>query len=194
MNSTTLQAARSIAPRELHRLRQAGESCEVLDVRTPPEHAAAHVAGVKLVPLDALDPRAFLAQCADSTAPIYVLCQSGARAAKAIEKFRAAGIDRCVLVEGGTQAWIDAGLPVERGTSKVLPLMRQVQIVVGFISALGAGLAIGVDPLFAILPLLMGGGLLFAGLTGTCGLALLLAKMPWNRQTKPASGASCCQS
>lgn len=193
MNSTTLQASRSIAPRELHRLRQSGGSCEVLDVRTPPEYAVAHVAGAKLVPLDTLDPRAVVAQCADSTAPIYVLCQSGARAARAIDKFNAAGIDHCVLVEGGTQAWIDAGLPVERGTSKVLPLMRQVQIFVGLFSTLGSGLAIGVNPLFAIVPLILSGGLLFAGLSGTCGLALLLAQMPWNRQPTPANGATCCQ-
>ena len=192
MKSTPLQASPSISPGELHRLRQAGAACELLDVRTPPEHAAAHVAGVKLVPLDLLDPHAFLAQRADSAAPLYVICQSGARAAKAIGKFHAAGLDGCVLVEGGTQAWIDAGLPVERGTSTVLPLMRQVQITAGLVSALGAGLALGVDPLFAIVPLLTGCGLLFAGLTGTCGLALVLAKMPWNRQSAPAGGASCC--
>ena len=191
MNSANLQASHSITPGELHRLRQAGQSCEVLDVRTPPEHAAAHVAGTKLVPLDALDPRTFLAQRTDPAAPLYVICQSGARATKAIEKFRAAGSDCCVLVEGGTQAWIDAALPVERGTSKVIPLMRQVQIVIGFISALGAGLALGVDPLFAIVPLLMGCGLLFAGLSGTCALALLLAKMPWNRQPASNGGATC---
>lgn len=140
-----------------------------------------------LAPLGDLDPRAFAAQRADSTAPLYVICQSGARAATAIGKFRAAGIDCCTLVEGGTQGWIDAGLPVERGTSKVIPLMRQVQIVVGSLSTLGSVLALAVDPLFAILPLIMGGGLLFAGLSGTCGLALLLARMPWNRQPAPTA-------
>ena len=84
-------------------------------------------------------------------------------------------------MEGGTQAWIDAGLPVNRGESGVLPLMRQVQITVGFISAAGAVLALTVNPRFAVIPLVAGCGLLFAGLTGFCGLALLLAKMPWNK-------------
>ena len=107
------------------------------------------------------------------------------------EKFERAGFDRCVLVEGGTQAWIDAGLPVIRGTSKTLPLMRQVQIVVGLVSATGAALALAVNHRFAIIPLLMGCGLLFAGLTGTCGLALLLAKMPWNRAAT-CEPVSCC--
>jgi len=86
-----------------------------------------------------------------------------------------------VLVEGGTQAWIDAGLPVNRGESKVLPLMRQVQIVVGLVSAVGAGLALAVNPWFALLPLVTGCGLLFAGIAGFCGLALVLARMPWNK-------------
>ena len=71
-----------------------------------------------------------------------------------------------MLVEGGTQGWIDAGLPVNRAQSNVLPLMRQVQITVGLISAAGAALALTVNPLFAIIPLVMGCGLLFAGLTG----------------------------
>ena len=187
MNSTRLQAPHSIAPRELHRLRQGGQSCEVLDVRTPPEHAEAHVPGAKLVPLDALDPHAYLAQRADPAAPLYVICQSGARAAKAAEKFRAAGMNCCMLVEGGTQAWIDAGLPVERSTSRVLPLMRQVHLVIGFFTTLGAFLALTVDYRFAALPLITGSGLLVNGSTGWCGLALLMAKMPWNRSAAPAA-------
>lgn len=182
MKSAVAQAS-SISPADLHRLRQDGASCELLDVRTPPEHASAHVPGVHLVPLDDLDPAAFLRQRSPSAGPLYVLCQSGARAARAIEKFRSAGFDGCVLVEGGTQGWIDAGLPVERGVSKVIPLMRQVQIAVGFISATGAALALAVDARFAVLPLLIGCGLIFAGLTGTCGMALLLARMPWNRRS-----------
>ena len=101
-----------------------------------------------------------------------------------------AGTRGCVLVEGGTQAWIDAGLPVNRGQSRVLPLMRQVQIVVGSLSAAGALLALTVNPLFALLPLVIGSGLLFAGLTGFCGLALLLAKMPWNK-TAAGNSSSC---
>jgi hypothetical protein len=94
-------------------------------------------------------------------------------------------------VEGGTQAWIDAGLPVDRRESRVLPLMRQVQIVVGSLSAVGAALALTVNPRFALIPLVTGCGLLFAGLTGLCGMALLLAKMPWNK-TSSVKSASCC--
>jgi rhodanese-related sulfurtransferase len=155
----------------------------------PSEYASAHVPGATLVPLNELKIEAFLEQHKPGT-PIFVLCQAGARAAKAIEQFERAGCGDCVLVEGGTQAWIDAGLPVHRGASNVLPIMRQVQIVVGSISASGAFLAIAVNPWFAVLPLFLGCGLLFAGITGACGMALMLAKMPWNRGQNSCS--HCC--
>jgi rhodanese-related sulfurtransferase len=185
------QTESPVSPRELHQLITAGHPAELLDVRTPPEFAAAHVPGAKLVPLDELDCAAFLKQRNASDKTLYVLCQSGGRARRAIEKFQSAGFDGCVLVEGGTQGWMDAGLPVNRGESKVLPLMRQVQIVVGSVSAIGAVLALWVDPWFAIIPLAMGCGLLFAGVTGFCGLALVLAKMPWNK-TGSCKSTSCC--
>jgi rhodanese-related sulfurtransferase len=178
---TTTQPNSSISPRELHQRVASGGPAELLDVRTPGEFAAAHVAGAKLIPLDELDCAAFLQQRGANDKPVYVLCQSGGRARRAIEKFQRAGFNGCVLVEGGTQAWMDAGLPVNRGESKVLPLMRQVQIAVGAVSAIGAALALWADPRFAFIPLITGCGLLFAGITGFCGLALVLAKMPWNK-------------
>lgn len=186
-----VQPQSHIAPRELHQLQASGQPAELLDVRTPGEFAAAHVPGAKLVPLDELDCAAFWKQRAAGDQPLYVLCQSGGRARRAIEKFQRAGFNGCILVEGGTQAWLDAGLPVNRGESKVLPLMRQVQIAVGFVSAAGAALALTVNPLFALIPLVTGGGLLFAGVTGFCGLALVLAKMPWNK-TDGCKSTSCC--
>jgi len=185
------QSPSVISARELHRLAGAGQTCDLLDVRTPGEFASAHVPGARLLPLDELDVAAFLRERGANDKPIYVLCQSGGRARRAIEKFQRAGFPGCVLVEGGTQAWIDAGLPVNRGESKVLPLMRQVQIAVGLVSATGAALALAVNPWFALIPLVMGCGLLFAGLTGSCGLALVLAKMPWNK-TGHCSSNSCC--
>lgn len=186
MNATRSQAPASISPNELQRRLQSGAVCELLDVRTPPEHAAAHVPGVKLVPLDDLDPAAWLARREQPAAPLYVFCQAGGRAKKAIERFRAAGFDGGVLVEGGTEAWIAAGLPVERGASRVLPLQRQVHLVIGFVNVLGALLAMTVDVRFAILPLITGCGLLTHATTGWCGLGLLMAKLPWNR-----AAASC---
>jgi rhodanese-related sulfurtransferase len=185
------QFKNTASPRELYELLHAGQPIELLDVRTPGEYANAHVPQARSIPLDTLNAPAFLYQHRDHHTPIYVLCQSGGRARKAIEKFNRAGFEDCVLVEGGTEAWIEAGLPVVKGKSTVLPLMRQVQIAVGFISATGAALALTVNPLFAIIPLVTGGGLLIAGLSGFCGLGLFLAKMPWNH-TDSGSPGSCC--
>ncbi|MGO9615546.1 MAG: rhodanese-like domain-containing protein [Terracidiphilus sp.] len=176
----------SIPPAALAAILGAGDAHELLDVRTPSEYASAHVPGARLIPLNELKVETILARHKPGT-PIYVLCQAGARASKAIEQFERAGCGDCVLVEGGMQAWIDAGLPVHQGAGGVLPLMRQVQIVAGTLSAAGAILALAVNPWFAVLPLLIGCGFIFAGITGTCGLALLLARMPWNRGQE-----SCC--
>lgn len=115
--------------------------------------------------MDELDCAAFLKQCGNDHKPIYVLCQSVGHAHRVIAQFERAGFDGSVVVEGGTQRWINAGLPVIRGSNKVLPLMRHVQIVVESISAAGAVLARTVNPLFALILLVTDGGLLFAGLT-----------------------------
>jgi len=187
-NNTVVET--TVSPQELQRRLAAGQPAYLLDVRTAGEFAAAHVPGAKLIPLDELDAAAFGQERNGDDSPVYVLCQSGGRARRAIEKLERAGTRGCVLVEGGTQAWMDAGLPVNRGQSRVLPLMRQVQIFVGSLSAAGALLALTVNPLFALLPLVIGSGLLFAGLTGFCGLALLLAKMPWN-QTAAGNSPGC---
>ena len=181
--------SKTISPAALSAIRGTGNNHELLDVRTPPEYVSAHVPGAKMIPLNELKVEAFLAQHKPGR-PIYVLCQAGARASKAIEQLERAGCDDCVLVEGGTQAWIDARLPVHRGASSVLPLMRQVQIVVGSLAAAGSILALAVDPWFAVLPLFLGCGLVFAGISGTCGMALLLARMPWNRGQDACS--NCC--
>jgi len=189
MNMT--QTGTSISPRGLQDRLAAGQPARLLDVRTPREHAAVHVPGVQLIPLDEIDAAAFCREHGGDSSPVYVLCESGGRARRAIEKLERAGVRGCVLVEGGTQAWIEAGLPVNRGESRVLPLMRQVQVTVGSLSAAGAALALAVNPLFALIPLVLGCGLLFAGVTGFCGLALLLARMPWNK-TPPCNSAACC--
>ncbi len=189
MNPTQTETA--VTARELQRRRAAGQAACLLDVRTPGEFAAAHVPGAKLIPLEALDAAAFRRERGGDGSPVYVLCQSGGRARRAIEKLERAGVDGCVLVEGGTQAWIEAGLPVNRGQSRVLPLMRQVQITVGFLAAGGALLALTVNKFFALIPLVVGSGLLFAGVTGFCGLALVLAKMPWNQTSNCNAAAGC---
>ena len=189
-----MQTESVIQPQELQRrLASGGASC-LIDVRSPAEYGAVHVPGAKLMPLDQLDAAAVRREQKDDASPVYVLCQTGGRARRAIAKLEAAGVKSCVLVDGGTQAWIDAGLPVNRGASRVLPIMRQVQITVGSLSATGAILALTVSPLFAIVPLVLGSGLFIAGLTGFCGLAVLLAKMPWNQSSGCNSSSGAVES
>lgn len=186
-----MQTQSTITPQELQALLLSGKPAYLLDVRSPAEHSGIHIPGTQLIPLDELDPVKFCSQRGADCSPVYVICQSGGRASRAIQKLEAAGVKGCVLLEGGTQAWIDAGLPVNRGTSRVLPLMRQVQVTIGAISAAGSVLALLVNPKFALIPLFMGCGLLMAGVTGFCGLAILMAQLPWNKATSP-KGSSCC--
>lgn len=174
---------KTISPKELHERQQRGEPMHLLDVRTPAEHAVVHVPGVHLVPLDRLDA-AQMARTAGSIpdAPLYILCRSGSRAKQAAEKLERAGFSLCHVVEGGTTAWADAGLPVNRGQSKVIPLERQVRIAAGTLVLTGVVLAWLVHPAFVWLSGFVGAGLIFAGITDWCGMGMLIAKMPWNQK------------
>ena len=159
----------------------------ILDVRTGVEFSEKHLANSKHLPLDQLKDS--LGQL-DSSKHHYLLCLSGKRAAKAAEILAQNGFENLSIVDGGIDAWERSGLPVERPARKVLPLMRQVQLVIGLLALTGSLLAIFINPLFAILPAFLGAGLTLAGSTGWCGLALLLSKMPWN-QSSACCGASC---
>lgn len=184
---------------------QQGAACRIVDVRTGPEFEGAHLKDSINQPLDQFNPSAWASisvpegrRTETPAGALYILCQAGGRAGRAGQMLQKAGVP-CFVVEGGLDAWMAAGFPVERGAARVLPLMRQVQIVVGLLSGVGSALALWKDPLFAWIPLCMGAGLLFAGLSGTCGLALLLARMPWNRLPRSGggpvadkSGGACC--
>jgi hypothetical protein len=114
------------------------------------------------------------------------------RARKAAERLAAAGVEAVVL-EGGMAAWEQMGLPVVRGEGGGLPLQRQVFLVIGAMVLAGVGMSWWVDPRWVGLSVFAGCGLILAGATGFCPLALLMAKMPWNR-VKPAGSGSCCAS
>ena len=173
----------TIQPAKLHERRNCGETLNLLDVRTPAEHAQEHVPGVVLVPLDRLDPSQLASM--DGFAkdrPVYILCRSGNRARQAAMRLENAGFTECVLVEGGTQAWVEAGLPVNRGSGKVISLERQVRIAAGTLVLLGVLLSRFVYPDFVWLSAFIGAGLIFAGITDWCGMGMLLAKLPWNQR------------
>jgi rhodanese-related sulfurtransferase len=169
---------------EMRSTLESGKATCLVDVRTPAEFAGVHASGAKLFPLDTLDPALVALQRSGPEDGIYVICQSGSRAAKACEKLNAAGVARVFCVEGGTAAWVKAGLPVERGASRVISLERQVRIGAGSLVVVGLALGWFVHPGFLILSAFVGCGLVFAGVTDYCGMGMLLARMPWNRGTQ----------
>ena len=172
---------KTISPRELQELKTAGRAVELIDVRTPMEFREVHADFAVNVPLDVLDPAKVVQnRHAPAEMPLYLVCRSGGRGKQACEKFIAAGFPNVVNVEGGTLAWIEAGLPVVRG-KRVVSLERQVRIAAGSLVLLGILLGRFVHPAFYGLSAIVGAGLVFAGITDTCGMGLLLAKMPWNR-------------
>ena len=159
---------------------QSGKRVALIDVRTPVEHDEMHIAGSHLMPLDRLDPAA-VKSAAGHAESCVLICRSGKRAEQAFEKLSAAGCGNLAILDGGVTGWESAGLPLERSTSKRLPLMRQVQLIIGVLALTGSILALTVDKNFALLPAFLGAGLTLAGSTGWCGLAILLSKMPWNK-------------
>ncbi len=173
----------TITVRELHQVLQDNASQNVIDVRTPVEFAEVHVAAAKNVPLDALQPdQLYETHRLSIEKPVYILCRSGQRATRAAEQLAKSGFPNSIVVEGGTLAWIDAGLPVNRGKTKVIGLERQVRIAAGFLVLTGLGLGWFVNPGFLGLSAFVGAGLIFAGVTDWCGMGLLLAKAPWNQK------------
>ena len=184
---------KSISINELKTILSSGPTPNLIDVRTPAEFEGVHVPGACLLPLDTLDCAAVLAQHSKThnASPIYILCHSGVRAKKAAEKFAAVGFDDCVVIEGGTQAWAEAGLPVERGERSVLPLDRQLQIAIGSIVLAGVVLSQILNPAWIWLSGFAGCGLIFAGLSGICPMRIVIAKMPWN-QGKADTKSTCC--
>jgi rhodanese-related sulfurtransferase len=180
----------TISPRQLAELCSKNKNLELIDVRTPVEFREIHVDFARNVPLDRLNPQSITAsRDSRSGEPLYVICRSGNRAKQACELLAAAGTP-VVNVEGGTLAWEAAGLPVVRGR-KAISLERQVRIVAGFLVLVGAILAIAVHPYFVGLSAFVGAGLMFAGITDTCGMGLLLAKMPWNQIPRETPSATC---
>jgi len=179
----------TIAPSRLFEKIRQGEPVELIDVRTPAEFGEVHAEPARLEPLDRLDPRRIMAAMNGSVdRPLYVICRSGSRANKACEAFRAAGFSNVASVEGGTQAWEAAGLPVIRG-KKAISLERQVRIAAGSLVVLGTALGYFFHPGFLGISAFVGAGLVFAGVTDTCGMAMLLARMPWNQAGAPAACA-----
>lgn len=150
----------------------------LIDVREPAEHRSECIDGACLIPLGEIS----VEKLPSIKRPIIIHCRSGKRSAEACTKLLAINPSLDIAsLEGGIVAWRQAGFNVKKSDSSVLPLDRQTQIASGFIAFSGTILGAFINPIFYIIPGFIGAGLMFAGLTGWCGMAKLLAKMPWNR-------------
>lgn len=158
----------------------------VVDVREPDEFTAERIDGALSRPLSAFNP-ANLPAGQDKT--IVLHCRSGKRSTEAAQRLFAAGRTDVHHLAGGLKAWIDAGLPVKKLDKAPISIMRQVQITAGSIVFLGTILGAFVSPWFLLLSGFIGAGLVFAGISGTCGLATMLSYMPWNKAFR---GAKSC--
>ena len=111
---------------------------------------------------------------------LHLICQSGGRSAMACQKLETAGYEAVVNLEGGTSAWQAASLPLVVG-KKAMSLERQVRIAAGSLIVIGAAIGYFVHPGGFGLSAFVGAGLVFAGLTDTCAMGMMIAKMPWNQ-------------
>jgi rhodanese-related sulfurtransferase len=164
-----------ISPLEARRLLETGAAV-LIDIREAGEHAREHIVAARLVPLSGLSREAVGA----SAKTVIFHCQSGNRTCVNFARLAALGLDDIRVLEGGLLGWKAAGLPTHLDRGKPIELQRQVMIAAGGIVLLGLLLAAVVSPWFLLLSAFVGCGLVFAGLSGRCGLALLLKRMPWN--------------
>ncbi|MCW5685172.1 MAG: rhodanese family protein [Pseudolabrys sp.] len=171
-----MTAMTSISPARARELIRDG--AVLIDIRDAAEHAREHIPDATLVPLAGIKSAGL-----PQDRVVIFHCRSGARTqANAPTLADAAGACEAYLLEGGLDAWKKAGLPVTLDRSQPIDIMRQVQIAAGGLVLLGVILGFFVAPGFYVLSGFVGAGLLFAGVSGFCGMARLLALMPWNRR------------
>lgn len=154
----------------------------LIDVREPEEFKAVHIKGAHLLPVGSID----VSKLPDvKNKKIIIHCKLGRRGENACAVLMTGNPALEVYnMEGGIVAWENAGFKVEKATDATLSIERQVQVTIGGGVLLGVILGYFVSPAFLFLSGFFGAGLLFAGITGSCGLAMMMAKMPWNQNAK----------
>ena len=190
MTTTSHEHSTSIGTASPRAVREQQGSALLLDVRTPAEFEEVHIEGAVLHPLNDLNP-ATVQKLAEGKRMCVVICRSGGRARQAAEKLAAHGLTSVQIMSGGMQSWESDGLPVQRGRATI-SLARQVRIAAGALVFAGSALAYLVSPGWIALPAFVGAGLMFAGITDTCGMGMMLARMPWNNRKPSSSKPSCC--
>ncbi len=174
----------TVVPADLKQWVDDGDAV-LIDVREPDEFGTGHIPGARLLPLGVIDTECVPDEFGLKT---ILYCRSGARSGMAAEELAAARGGEVMHLKGGLAAWADSGYPVTQGHGSSVSLMRQVHLVVGGGVLVSSVVAALVWPWLFVIAACLGGGLLVAGLTGRCGLAAVLKRMPWNRgRSKPAA-------
>lgn len=174
----------TIDPESAHRILASEAPGQLVDVREAGEVETIRIEGALNLPLSRLQE---LAGRLDPKVPVYLLCRSGSRAASAAARLKSLGHRDVFVISGGLNAWMSSGKPVVHGERKVWSLERQVRFVAGLMVLAGVALGAAVDRRWLFLSGFVGAGLMFSAVTDICTMALLLAKMPWNK----GSGGSC---
>lgn len=171
--------------KELYEKIKDGKDVQIFDVREASEYEGKRIKGAISAPLSRFKESS---RIFDRNRHSYIVCQSGKRAEQFAKRLLEDGYGNMSVVEGGLKTWIDAGYPIEKGESKLWSLERQVRFVAGSLVLLGVLLSLVLNSAFLILSGIVGAGLVFAALTDTCGMAMLLARMPWNKASKKVTG------
>lgn len=181
------QTATKMTAKDLRAEIEKGGRWQVIDVRSPQEFEQGHIPCAVNMPMEQMDHRLDDLNPRD---PVLLVCRSGMRAEMSAERLRAHRSD-VVVLEGGTLAWMEEGYPtVATDGARGIPVVRQAMAAAGVMGLAGAILTLTGQPGWIWLNVLTGVGLTVAGITGWCGMAILLSKMPWN-QAKPPKTPSC---
>ena len=167
---------KKISVNELYEIFKRNEDVACIDVRFPSEFRSESIYQFKNIPLDKIDHSL---ESFPTDKPIYISCRSGKRSLEACKKLLNYNLN-VINVDGGILEWKKSGLPVVSSKVQVISIMRQVQIVVGVGVLTGVFLAYFLNINFIWLAGFFGAGMLFAGISNTCGMGMLLGKMPWN--------------
>ena len=170
--------ADNISTQQAHKMLQSGGAV-LVDVRTPAEFSEVRAKAAINLPLDRLS-KDMLEKIAKGKRVLFI-CRSGKRGETAIAQGSSWGIV-CDNIVGGTMAWEQDGFEVDRGERAVMSLERQVRIAAGGLVAIGTALGLVGATWALFIPLFVGCGLVFSGVTDTCGMAMILARMPWNQR------------
>jgi rhodanese-related sulfurtransferase len=177
---------KSVSPERAREMIDGG--AVLVDIREADEHMREKIPGARHLPVSAVENGQSEGFHPGETVIFH--CRTGMRTTAKAEKLRGLTDCEAYLVEGGIDEWKKAGLPVAVDRGEPLPIQRQVQIAAGSLIVLGAVLGFTLSPWFHLLSAFVGAGLTQAGITGWCGMALLLKVMPWNRRNAPATAAA----